>query len=601
MSRSYTLLALSIALLPIAANAQSVLISSYFDDPFVSQSVIKRMDPAEFGQAKDGRPTLWSSRVRVLDADEIFRRDSNGNFIAFAWNPWPVTWPNTRWDLTFPGEDRFPLHEPLRDAANQVVLKEGLQVWIPRDLNLANTTAFEAANSARDAAESWSGRSVNWGIDGLLQIQTHSFIDFNALYSPASRGLYFGVIPYRLAGHTEVDMFETATSWEMVVHESGHAAHHGLKPNVDQADVGFNTWSESFADQMAMWASLRSPERVARLLAETHGDFNQSNSLSRFVEAFAALLGQGTGVRDSFNDKKVSDTTDEVHDRSEVLTGAVYKVFISVFEDLRRSLPDEDALSEAGRIMGVFNTHATDYTPENEMTLADVAEAYLKVDQEFFGGRYYEMFVDEFLRRELLDTNSLQDWWAHEMAIPRLWLSNQSTDADVEGFIEQNQDLLSAGPDFGLKLQSVTHLTGAAQGRMVVRVQLNQGRGADATLLENHGILVFRASGDLADYHPPIPGSNANGIGSDEYLRTQAIAAIGKARGVGLHLHGVPISLARRPDGSLAAEARILRGEGINAYIEAFTQENPHGERRELLRSPISPAQALKIADMLAH
>jgi hypothetical protein len=597
--RSFILLALSIALLPLAGEAQSVLISSYLDDPFVSQAVIKRMDPAKFGQAKDGRPTLWSNHVSVADENVVFKRDTTGYFVPYAWNSWPATWPNPRWDLTFSAEDRFPLHEPWRDAANQVVLKDGLQVWIPRDLNLGNTTAFEAANSVSDAAESWSGRPINWGDDGVLSIEAHSFIDFNALYSPATKGLFFGFIPYRLAGHAEVNMFETATSWDIAAHESAHAVHHVLKPNVNLGDVGFNTWGESFADQMAMWASLRNQERVARLLAETHGDLNQSNSLSRFAEAFAVLVGQGTGVRDAFNDKKVSDTDDEVHDRSEVLTGAMYKIFIRVFESTRRSLPDEDALAEAGRIMGLFETLASDYTPEDVLTLGDVAKAYLKVDKEIFAGRYRDVLVNEFFRRELLDTNSLQDWLAHEQALPALFLPNHLTDTDVEQFIDQNQALLGAGPDFGLKLQNVTRPSGAIQGRMVIRIQLNQGRGKDATALNNHGILVFRANGDIADYHPPIPGVDGNGSGGDDYA--QAISAIGKARQVGLHLHGAPISLVRRPDRSFSVEARIVRGGGLNAYIEAFTDENPNGVRRELLQSPLSLAQRLKIAAMLEY
>ena len=64
-------LALAIAILPIAGKADSILISSYFDDPFVDQAAIKRMDPSEFGQARDGRPTLRSNRVWVTDEDYI--------------------------------------------------------------------------------------------------------------------------------------------------------------------------------------------------------------------------------------------------------------------------------------------------------------------------------------------------------------------------------------------------------------------------------------------------------------------------------------------------------------------------------------------------
>src|SRR6516225_4170614 len=103
--RSFSLLALAAACLPVADGADSILISSYFDDPFVGPPVIKRMDPAEFGQGKDGRPTLRSNRVWITDEDFIFKKDNTGQFIKFAWNPWPQSWTNPRWDLTFPDED----------------------------------------------------------------------------------------------------------------------------------------------------------------------------------------------------------------------------------------------------------------------------------------------------------------------------------------------------------------------------------------------------------------------------------------------------------------------------------------------------------------
>ena len=602
--RSFTMLALAMASLPIAGKAQSILISSYFDDPFVGPPVIKPMDPAEFGQARDGRPTLRSDRVWI--SDEVFinkpGQDTKAYTVKFAWNPWPQSWTNPRWDLTFPDEDQFPPFKPLRGADNQIVLKDGLQVWIPQDLNLGNTTAFETANSVKDAADLWSGRFVNWGVQGgFLLIETHAFYDFNAFFSPSMKQIFFGVVTYRLPGHSDVHFFETATSKDLVGHEVGHAVHDALKPNNFQLRLGWNTWGESFADQTAFWTLLRDPERVAQLLAETHGDFNQSNSLSRMVEAFAVLTGKGTGLRDAFNDKKISDTTEEVHDRSEVLTGAAYRLFLTVFDEQRRSLRDGDALSEAGRIMGVFLLHATDYTPENEMTLDDVVKAYFKVDKELFAGRYHDMLVGEFTRRELLNENSLRDWLSHEETLPQLWLPSWSTDTDVARFVEQNQNLLAPGPDFGLKPQSVTRLSGTAQGRIIVRVQLTHGRDADATPLNNHGILVFRANGDLADYHSPIPGSNGHLQGPDQSLGAQAAEAIGKARQARLHLYGVPLSLVRRADGSISAEAHVLRGEGLNTHMIVFTAENPGGERREILKSPLSPEQRLTIAHVLAQ
>jgi hypothetical protein len=409
------------------------------------------------------------------------------------------------------------------------------------------------------------------------------------------------VITYRLAGHSEVNLFETATSWDMVAHEAGHAVHAALKPNANHVNVGYSTWGESFADQMAMWTSLRNPERVARLLAETHGDFNQSNSLTRLAEAFAALVGKGTGIRDAFNTKKVSDTSEEVHDRSEVLSGASYRLFLAVYDEMKRSLRDEDALSEAGRIMGVFLTHAPDYAPETNMTLDDVVKAYLKVDKEHFAGRYLDILVDEFTRRELLDASLLQDWQAHEKNLPQLWLPNWSTDTNAARFAELNQDVLGLGPEFGLKLQSVTRPGGAGQGGMIVRVQLTQGRGADAKALNNYGILVFRANGDLADYHSAIPGAEPSGSVGNISAQMQAAAAIGRARQARLHLYGVPLTLVPLADGSISAQAHVLRGEGINAHLMVFTPENPGGERREILHSPLSPEQRLALADVLPY
>jgi hypothetical protein len=84
--------------------------------------------------------------------------------------------------------------------------------------------------------------------------------------------LFFGVVAYRLLGETQIKMLEIATSWDFAGHEAGHAIHHSFKPNVNQINPGYNTWGESFADQMAMWTSLRNPDRVQKLLAGTNGD-----------------------------------------------------------------------------------------------------------------------------------------------------------------------------------------------------------------------------------------------------------------------------------------------------------------------------------------
>ncbi len=582
-------------------------ISSYEDDPFVWESVVRRMDPSRFGQGEDGRPILSGSLVTLSEESKIYRKDpSTGQFKPFAWNPWPQEpTSNLRGDFRFPDEERFPLHRVERDPDGKIILKDGLQVWTPNDRRLGSTTAFEAAHAVKDAAEFWAGRDILWGQNGLLDIEPHAFIDFNAFYSATTRSLHFGVVPYRLPGQTEIKIFETATSWEMVGHESGHAVQDTLKPNRDRADQRFGAWAESFADQTAMWASLRNRERVFRLLAETNGDLNQSNALTSLGEAFAALTGKGTGVRDAFNDLKVSDTTEQIHDRSRVLTGAAYKLFLTVYSRLRneQGVEEQEAMRKAGEIMGAFLTRANDYTPENRVTLEDVAKAYLKMDKEFYGGCYHAMLVDEFTRREIFDADSLTEWIAHEAATPYLYLPRRASDDDVEALIQANLDRLGIGPDFGLKLQSVTRENPFGRkisfGQTMVRVQLTQGRGDGATPLDNHGILVFRRDGTLADYHAPLPSD----MSPQEQAQTQSREAIQirslivRAKRLRLDQRGAPLSIVRRPDGQLTVEARVMRGTGLNAYMELFTLDNPQGERREILISPLPPDKRVPIPD----
>ncbi|PYT06810.1 MAG: hypothetical protein DMF60_08475 [Acidobacteria bacterium] len=226
-----------------AAEGRVIKISSYMDDPFVALSNIGRLDASKFGQDDNGHASLSSNRVSMIEEDFIYRRQRSdeldpGTFSRFAWNPWPIdSRSNNQGNFKFADETRFPLRETERDADGKVILKDGLQLWKPRDLHLAVTTAFAASNACRDAAESWAGRDIAWGPNNILEIESHAFIDFNAFYSPSARMLFLGVVPYRPRGETAVKMFETATSWDLVGHEAGHALHHDTTPGENLSQI----------------------------------------------------------------------------------------------------------------------------------------------------------------------------------------------------------------------------------------------------------------------------------------------------------------------------------------------------------------------------
>src|SRR5215468_2177279 len=133
-------------------NPGPMWISSYEDDPFVMESLVERMAPSRFDLGEDGRPVLSNNLVRIENESKIYRKDANGDFQPFAWNPWPqVGTSNVYGDFRFQDEERFPLFKQERDSDGKIILKDGLQVWTPNDLHLGMTTAFNATNAAREA------------------------------------------------------------------------------------------------------------------------------------------------------------------------------------------------------------------------------------------------------------------------------------------------------------------------------------------------------------------------------------------------------------------------------------------------------------------
>ncbi|MEP7340234.1 MAG: hypothetical protein ABI977_21050 [Acidobacteriota bacterium] len=182
--------------------------------------------------------------------------------------------------------------------------------------------------------------------------------------------------------------------------------------------------------------------------------------------------------------------------------------------------------------------------------------------------------------------------------------------------LQANQDKLGIGPDFGLKLQSITRVNqdgqdgqpwqsrqlrpSRGQAQTIVRVQLTEGRGAGATPLDNHGILVFRASGGLADYHTPLPEDGQTALlTGNAFAQTPALAKLSQAYQIHLNEHGVPLALVRTPEGRWTVEARVPRGEGPFAWMEVFTPDNPLGERHEVMVPPVPRDKRIPSADDL--
>jgi hypothetical protein len=167
----------------------------------------------------------------------------------------------------------------------------------------------------------------------------------------------------------------------------------------------------------------------------------------------------------------------------------------------------------------------------------------------------------------------VSQWLAHEGSIPALRVPRSPSTDQVEAVVQASLDRLGIGPDFGLLVQQV--IAERRHGHTIVRVQLTLGRGPGAMALANHGVLVFRRDGSLADYHAPLP--------ADVFSQVQAGALLGHARHLGLDRRGGALSLAAGGDGELTVETRVLRGDGMAVWLEVFSLDAPEGERREVV------------------
>lgn len=563
-------------------NPDVVVVTSNDDDPFARPNNLEKMPQGDFSLDAHGRPIgLVGPRVKILDDETIFRANPDGTWVSFANNPWAAAKPSKNGNFTFPSETRFPIHGVVRDASGKAVLDaKGLQQWNKRDLFASQTIAFEAANATSHAAEAWAGRPLKWGTAGQIPINTHAFVGFNAFFSPADRALFFGVVPYRLPGETDIKIFEMASSWEVAAHEAGHGLHNELKPNRGLIDEGYRQWGESFGDQMAMWTSLKDPDRVKELLTQTRGDLNKANEVSAIGEVYASLVGEGTGLRDSFQNKTVASTSDEFHDRSEVLTGACYKIFARIAKEMiAAGKKPKEAVTEAANIMGTFLVRTADFTPENTMTLEDVCKGYLKVDAEYFGGKYQQLLSDEFTRRGMFrgppnpgepGVSSLDEWKAHEAAVPALSIGTKKDAATMTKLVADNLEKLGIGSHFGLNVQSQTV---DKQGHHIVRLELTRGRGTDAEAIANNGVMVFRPDGTLADYQTTMP----NGL-----TEQKAIELLDQAHQAGLHEHG-KLGFVKDDAGEWTVQVVVPKDEGakLGHYLEVRDLKHPNGYRTE--------------------
>ena len=322
------------------------------------------------------------------------------------------------------GDFLFPADTPEGDCAHTFAIVR------------QTVTMFERARG--EIAVPWA-----WNVGGNTDVLTaypRAGVTPNAYYSRGQKALKFFL--FTPTGVPQ-PLF-TCRSDDIVAHQTGHAILDGLKPgwlgiNNPPQSAGLH---ESFGDLTAIFLALAQLDQAEAMIAMTKADLHKKNFLAALVEQFGAALGRPEGLRNADTDLKLSQVSNEVHEISQVFTGAIYDILADIFrfERIRQSKTKDPALVlvEVSQYLCRLLVSALIGAPDTGATYVDVVNQMLKVSKEQNDLLIYRTFIYErFAVREVIATEA------------PLALARGTLDWRDPGFAsrkEDEADLVSADP-----------------------------------------------------------------------------------------------------------------------------------------------------------
>lgn len=224
-------------------------------------------------------------------------------------------------------------------------------------------------------------------------------------------------------------------NFDVLAHELGHSiifSEIGIPSNAS-VTAEYGGFHESAGDLVALVASLHFHQVVDHLLASSKGNLFTINEIARIGE-----LSKTRQIRLAFNYERMSTVTSEPHDLSKPLTGAIFDIFVEIFQKylVARNLissdlaersfhgPMEDiddagiqaefeqaytghhedfklALFAARDDLGRLLAMAWDDLSAHFLSYRDVGVSLQAADRAFTGGEHRETIRDCFTWREI--------------------------------------------------------------------------------------------------------------------------------------------------------------------------------------------------------
>jgi len=165
-------------------------------------------------------------------------------------------------------------------------------------------------------------------------------------------------------------------NFDVLAHELGHSIIFSVVgwPSNDEEAVDYGGFHESAGDLVALMTSLHFDTMLDRLLQSTHGDLFSRNELSRLAE-----LSTSREIRIAFNDETMRTVGNEPHDRSLPLTGAIFDIFVEVFQHIlvKNELISKELAARS------FNNSQPLWPPEAAEIRNQFSKAYAGHESEF--------------------------------------------------------------------------------------------------------------------------------------------------------------------------------------------------------------------------
>jgi hypothetical protein len=285
------------------------------------------------------------------------------------------------------------------------------------------------------------GRRVSWAFPGpQLLVVPRAGEWANAFYDRESRSIQLFYFTPADGGATVF----TCHSQDIIAHETAHAVIDAVAPDLYHASSPESlAIHESVADLATLMMSFRSRELAERVLEQTGGSIASSTAFTAVAEQFGSALRENRhALRDLNNDRTLNDADldrGEPHALSEVLSGALYRVMVRIYDEIRQAPQDQEtpegrvavkaeyrrwarsdnpsvrqfragdrARASAGRALFVASERfkrtvlrGLDYLPPGEVTFADFARAILASDEASHpdSGEQRDWLAEEFVRR----------------------------------------------------------------------------------------------------------------------------------------------------------------------------------------------------------